>query len=219
MNIIDLSHTLNNDTPVYPGTEKPVFTQANTIEKDGFTETKISMYSHTGTHMDAPAHMISGTKTLDAFEPSKFYGTAICIDCTGLLNCTISEAHLLSFSNIISQVDFILLKTGWSKYWTKQEYFDEFPTLSISACKWLCNFNLKGVGIDTISIDKMESSSMENHHILLKHGMVIIENLNNLQDAGNEVFTFSCFPLKFKNSDGAPVRAVAILDQQLSSKE
>jgi kynurenine formamidase len=212
MKIIDLSHLLNNQTPVYPGTEKPVFTQANIIDKDGFAETKICMYSHTGTHMDAPGHMISGAKSLDEFEVSQFYGSAICIDCNKVLNATISLNDLLPFGDLIKQIDFILLKTLWSEKWLDNEYFGAFPTLSVQACEWLTGFNLKGIGLDTISIDKMGSQTMENHLIILRKGMVIIENLNNLQDIGNEIFTFSCFPVRYENADGSPVRAVAILN-------
>ncbi len=210
MKIIDLSHLLNSNTPVYPGTEQPIFDQANTIINDGFAETKITMFSHTGTHMDAPSHMLVGAKSLDALNPSAFYGNAICIDCIDVINATISVEHLLPFKEKIQQVDFVILRTGWSKKWTKKEYFDGFPTLSITACDWLTGFNLKGIGIDTISIDKMGSLTLENHLILLKKGFVIIENLNNLQSLEYGIFTFSCFPLKFENSDGSPVRAVAI---------
>ena len=211
MNIVDLSHLLNNNTPVYPGTEQPIFEQANTILNNGFAETKIRMYSHTGTHMDAPSHMISGAKSLDTLEPSTFYGLAVCIDCEGVANASISKEHLVPYNDIIEQVDFVVLRTGWSKKWTKKEYFKGFPTLSLSACEWLVGFNLKGIGIDTISIDKMGSYTMENHLVILKKGLVIIENLNNLKALGSEIFTFSCFPIKFENADGSPIRAVAIM--------
>ena len=109
MQIIDLSHLVNNDTPVYPGTEKPHFEMANTIENDGFAETLIKMYSHTGTHMDAPAHMIDGASTLDSYVPSKFYGTAICIDCTKVSESIISKELLLPFTEILYHIDFVLL--------------------------------------------------------------------------------------------------------------
>ena len=57
MKVIDLTHVIEGSMPVYPGTEPPVFTSANTYEKDGFKETKISMLTHTGTHIDPPAHL------------------------------------------------------------------------------------------------------------------------------------------------------------------
>ena len=71
--------------PVYPGTEPPVLENANTYEKDGFKETKLSMFSHTGTHIDAPAHIFEHGQTLDKFEADTFVGKALVIDCREVL--------------------------------------------------------------------------------------------------------------------------------------
>lgn len=62
MKIVDLSHTISPDMPAYPGTEQPIFKIGRTIENDGFLEKEITLYSHTGTHIDAPAHLIKGLK-------------------------------------------------------------------------------------------------------------------------------------------------------------
>lgn len=210
MRIIDLTHMINADTSVYPGTEKPVFEQANTIEKDGFAEVKITMYNHTGTHMDAPAHMVEGGTTLEKFKPGKFFGKGICIDCTQLGNNIISKELLVPYENAFKELDFVLFRTDWSKKWLTKEYFINYPTLSAGACKWLANFEFKGIGIDTISLDTIDSANMENHHIILEKGMVIIENLTNLHELDQNIFTLSCFPLKFENADGSPVWAVAM---------
>lgn len=88
-----------------------------------------------------------------------------------------------------------------------------FPVLSKVACSWLINFELKGVGLDVISIDPVDDTlDLINHRIVLGKGMVIIENLTNLDLIGDELFTFSCLPLKIENADGSPVRAIAILE-------
>ena len=68
MRVLDLTHTIAENMPVYPGTETPIFAGANTYEKDGFKETKLTMYTHTGTHMDPPAHLFAGRTTLDALS-------------------------------------------------------------------------------------------------------------------------------------------------------
>ena len=60
MKVIDLTHTIRPDMPVYPGTETPRFEPANSYEKDGFKETRLTMFTHTGTHMDPPAHLFAG---------------------------------------------------------------------------------------------------------------------------------------------------------------
>ena len=83
MTVHELTHTITNTMPVYPGTEQPVLTTACTIEKTGYRETLLHMYSHTGTHMDAPAHMIEGGKPLDAFPAEAFVGRGFVLDCRG----------------------------------------------------------------------------------------------------------------------------------------
>lgn len=65
MKVIDLTHVIESTMPVYPGTEPPTFEPANTYEKDGFKETRISMFTHTGTHMDPPAHLFRDRTALE----------------------------------------------------------------------------------------------------------------------------------------------------------
>ena len=84
MKAIDLTHFIAEDMPVYPGTEPPKLAPANTYEKDGFKETLMTMFTHTGTHMDPPAHLFEGRTTLDKFPVEQFVGKALVIDCTDL---------------------------------------------------------------------------------------------------------------------------------------
>ena len=79
--IIDLSHILNDKIPVYPGTVGPKFETLNTVAKDGFAELGVTMVLHSGTHIDAPCHILANTKSLSEFPIDKFIGTAIVIPC------------------------------------------------------------------------------------------------------------------------------------------
>jgi len=196
--------------PVFPGTEQPIIKRTNTIEKDGFQEALISMYSHTGTHMDAPAHMLENSPYLDNFDIDKFIGQATILDFSAKENNFVTIEMLKTFEDKIRQVDFIILKFGWGKYWGKDKYFEPFPSLSEAAANWLTNFNLKGIGIDTISIDDINSATFPIHKILLPKNILIIENLTNLDSIESEFFMFCTLPLKTKDADGAPVRAIAI---------
>ncbi len=210
MKIVDLTHKLNSEITVYPGTEKPIFRQSHTVEKDGFAEQKITLYTHTGTHIDAPSHMLSDGVSLDKMPLDKFTGKAICIDCTDNSGENIDIVKIIPYSKLINELDFVLFRTGWSEKWKTEEYFNNFPVLSKDACKWLCSFNLKGIGFDTISIDSIDGPlGMSNHHTVLKSNMIIVENLTNLDQLDNSIFMFSCFPLKIQNADGSPVRAIA----------
>mgnify|MGYP000476531339 CR=1 FL=1 len=79
----ELTHTIRNDMPVYPGTEQPRLTTACTVSQCGYRETLLHMYSHTGTHMDAPAHMLPNGRTLDDFPAETFAGRGFVLECRG----------------------------------------------------------------------------------------------------------------------------------------
>jgi kynurenine formamidase len=210
MKVTDLTHIIHSDMPVFPGTEQPIFEKANTLEKDGFREAKITMYSHTGTHIDAPAHMLSYGAYLDDLDIETFIGHAIILDFTNENINLIDLSSLKPYEEKIKNVDFIIIKTGWSKYWGHKKYCEDFPSLSEEAAKWLSEFNLKGIGIDAISIDGIKSTTFAVHKILMSKNIIIIENLTNLNSVSNEYFVLSIMPLKNKNADGSPVRAIAI---------
>ncbi len=212
MLVVDLTHLLNSEISVYPGSEKPVFRQVLDVETDGLAVQKFEMNTHTGTHMDSPAHMLAGGKSLDQFSPEKFFGKAICIDCTSFLGKNIEIEDLKLYEEKIGKVDFVLLRTDWSEKWKTEDYSKDFPTLSETACEWLTGFELKGSGLDVISIDYVDSADLRNHHIVFQKGMLIIENLTNLSELENNFFMFSCYPLKIENADGSPIRAVAIFE-------
>jgi kynurenine formamidase len=198
---------------VFPGSEIPVIEQINNIEQHGFAQSRMNLLSHHGTHMDAPAHMVSGGKTLDQFGPEQFWGKAICLDYNNLIGQEIDIPHLKPFENQIDGVDFVLFHTGWFRKWETEEYFKDFPVLNQAACEWLSTKKLKGIGLDTISIDKMQSTDYENHMIVLGAGMLIIENLNNLDTIAGKTFDFFCFPIKYSNADGSTIRAIAVIKE------
>lgn len=212
MKVTDLSHIIDSDMPVFPGTEQPIFKTANTFDKDGFRETKITFYSHTGTHIDAPAHMLSDGPYLDNLNIEHFLGKATILDFSNRATEFIDVESLKPYEEIVKNVEFIIIKTGWSKYWGDDQYFRNFPSLSEDSAKWLSGFNLKGIGMDTISIDDMNSVTFAVHKLLMAKGIIIIENLTNLDSIRNEYFILSVMPLKNKNADGSPVRAISIED-------
>ena len=212
MRIIDLTHPISPNMPVYPGTEPPVFTTGCSIEEAGFLEKKITFYSHTGTHIDAPAHLIEGQKTLDQLPVEQFFGKALRINCANIHHKTIETSVLEPLRNKIKDVDFVLIQTGWSQYWGTEQYFADYKVLSVESAKWLSNFDLKGIGLDTISADSADTQVYSVHKTFLRKNIVIIENLNNLAKLPKDEVTLSCFPLHFKQADGSPVRAVALVE-------
>ncbi len=206
MKVYDLTHTIKNDMPVYPGTEQPKLTTACTIEAAGYRETLLHMFSHTGTHMDAPAHMLLDGAALDSYGADKFAGTAVVVDCRG--HESISLPLLQGYD--LNGVDFVLFCTGWDKKWGSPDYYAGFPCLTADAAAYLAALPLKGVGEDSISLDPCDSVDFPNHITLLGADFVNTENLTGLDALIGRRFTFVTLPLKFENSDGCSCRAIAM---------
>lgn len=206
MKVYDLTHTIQNDMPVYPGTEQPRLTTACTIETAGYRETLLHMFSHTGTHMDAPAHMLLDGAPLDSYGADRFTGTAVVIDCRDEANISLSLLKRYDLTG----VDFVLFCTGWDKKWGTPAYYEGFPCLTPDAAAYLAALPLKGVGEDTISLDPCDSADFPNHITLMKADFVNTENLTGLDALMGRRFTFVTLPLKFENSDGCSCRAIAM---------
>ena len=213
MTVIDLTHTISENMPVYPGTEAPKLTVPCTVFKDGFRETLLQMFSHTGTHIDAPAHLFENGKTLERFDASQFIGSALVIDCTGL-----SEGERIDMSLIravgepAEKANFLLFRTDWDSKWGTDAYFGAFPCISEEVADFIVSSGKKGVGLDVISIDPISADLTNHKKILSQNTSLIIENLCNLKAVGSGLFTLIVSPLKFENADGAPTRALAIID-------
>ena len=154
MKVIDLTHPITPDMPVYPGTEKPVFTPANSYEKDGFKETKISMFTHTGTHMDPPAHLYAGRTTLDQFPIDQFIGRALVIDVRHLKEGEkITMKDIEKYASLPEKADFLLFNLGWDKKWGTDAYFGDYPCVDDEVLSYIMNGNFKGIGFDVIGLD------------------------------------------------------------------
>jgi len=211
MTIIDLSHFLETGMPVFPGTAPPVFEETASIEADGYREKKIALCSHTGTHVDAPAHILSGSRTLDQLPVETFCANAFLLRCTRAGMARIDRKDLQPHADAIRESGFVVIYTGWSRYWGTERYFSGYPVLTPDAARWLAQQGLKGVAMDTLSADPADAVDLTIHTILLGAGLVIVENLTNLEAVPVPTFLFAGFPMKIRNADGSPVRAVAIV--------
>lgn len=211
MRVIDLTHTIKEDMPVYPGTGTPKFIPANSYEKDGFKETLLQMYTHTGTHMDPPAHLFAGRTTLDKFPAEQFIGKALVIDCRDLEEGqSISMDYINQSREKAEAADFLLFNLGWDKRWGTDSYFGDYPCIDDAVLKFIMAGTYKGIGFDVIGLDPIADENLTRHKKLFAEcDIVNIENLKNLDQCGEDLFWFSCFPLKLDNCDGSPIRAVA----------
>ncbi len=201
---IDLSHTLYDRMPTYPSDPDIRLELYKEIEKHRSRVTKVSFGSHTATHVDAPAHILKEGKSLSDMDISSFWGKALKI---GLDNYEFVDKF---------DMDGVILETGWHKNFQKPgTYFGrERPEIPLQLIEFLLDRNIKFFGCDLPSVDKSGVSDKIIHKNLLSSDTVIYENLCNLQRLPSGVlFTFIGFPLKLKDADGSPVRAVAIIEK------
>ncbi len=209
--IIDLTHEISNATPVFPGDKAPAISALFNHDKDGFQELELNLTTHTGTHIDCPRHLYKRDQSLSDIDIDKFFGEAIAIDCSGMKD-EIPLSLIRQYHKEPDKVDFVLLYTGYDTLWGSDQYFVNYPTLTEEAARYITMFNIKGVGFDTISADRIDSDELPVHRIFLQKNIFIIENLKGLKEVLHQKFYFSCFPLKITDGDGSPVRAVACLN-------
>lgn len=196
---IDLSVLLDEKTPVYPGDPATSIRPAGVLSKDGYYDHYVSIGTHVGTHMDAPAHMLEGGKSLDQVSIERFAGRGVYIRAG-------KDIALNSFEETdIQEGDIVLVHTGMSDEYHSASYFEMYPVLSEEIAEYLIEKKVSAVGFDTCSPDK---APFPIHKLLLQNDILIIENLTNLVALEGKEFKVYAFPIKLA-LDGAPVRVVA----------
>jgi kynurenine formamidase len=196
--IIDLSVELNENTPAYPGDPKIGLRQSAAYTSEGYLGHSIELGTHTGTHIDAPAHMIEGGPTLGGLSLETFTGVGKLVK--GFSKEAIDAAG-------ISAGDSVLFDTGTSERYYDPSYFTDYPVMTEGIADYLVEKGAKMVGVDTCSVDDAEGFPV--HKKLLAAGIPIIENLTNLAALQGKTFQLVAMPLKV-NLDGAPIRAFAV---------
>lgn len=205
MPVIDLSHPIDNQTLLFPGTPPNQINIIADFAEQGFRESQWLLSAHTATHIDTPSHILRSGFTLDDYEADQFIGKGKVIP--------FNEERLRQFigRNSADSLDFLLLHSGWDKRWGRDDYFREYPLLTENLASQIATLGLKGIGIDAPSFDNPDSATLPVHHLLLGSGLILIENLHNLQAIMNQSFTFIALPLKIVGAEASPVRAVALI--------
>jgi arylformamidase len=204
--IYDVTVPISNAMPVWPG-DPPVHLSKKSHESRDKTHivrlTAIEMGSHTGTHMDAPFHMIDGGKRLNDFPLDTLIGKVTVFEIASARS--IGRAQLERFD--WTGVERVLLKTENSSHWNDGRFYEEFVYLEPDGAEFLVERGVRLVGIDYLSIDKFQSESHPSHFVLFKKNILIIEGLNlNAVPQGN--YTIFALPLNLQDADGAPTRVV-----------
>ncbi|WP_273888091.1 cyclase family protein [Rubrobacter naiadicus] len=221
--IVDLSHPLEEQMPIWPGLSKYYHTLWFSIHYgDAATAYQLVMSEHTGTHVDAPGHYVpSGYpnhKWVDQVDLENWMGRAALIDCRDIKpRSEVPARKVIDWERSNGKLrtgDIAVFNFGWYEKWATRpddtEFLKNWPGLGPECIEILIDRGIKAVGVDTLSPDIYASEGDPVHHTLLGEGIMIIENLANLR-LPSPLFYLISLPLKIRGGSGSPVRALALV--------
>jgi arylformamidase len=215
MPLIDLSHTIEDGMITYKGLPAPIICDYLSREKSRaiyepgteFQIGKIEMVTNTGTYLDCPFHRYEDGKDLSQVALEKFANLpAIVVRIPHTKAIAIDRKY---FESVDVKGKAVLIHTGWSEFWRKDQYFENNPFLTEDAALYLRDHGAVLVGIDSHNIDDTRGKSRPVHSTLLKAEILIVEHMCNLEQLPDMNFTFNAVPPKFKGVGTFPVRAYA----------
>jgi kynurenine formamidase len=206
--IIDLTLTLR------PGMRGVMFETHTTVEQHGWNSRVLHLYSHCGTHIDAPWHFGCGDRTVDCIPLEHCLKPAWVADLSGIEpKALITVARLGPIASKVRPGDGLLLRTGWSAHVDRpHDYRDNLPRVSKELSEWCVERGITLLGVEPPSVADVNNLAeiTEIHRILLGSGVVIVEGLTNLESLREECVLFCAAPLKIEGGDGSPCRAFAL---------
>lgn len=224
-NLVDLSHTVHADIPMWPGTPSPEVSTLVTVADDGFYGNVWTLWEHTGTHMDAPAHFIEGAATADQLDVASFIVPIAVVDIAEKAatdpDAVVKVADLEAWEAEHGELPagaVVLMHSGWAERITDPESYrntdaDEvmhFPGFSAEAAEFLVSErDITGIGTDTLSLDPGNSATFDAHVTVLgasKYGLENVANLPNIPAAGAHLIVGQP---KLQDASGGPVRLLA----------
>lgn len=207
--IIDLTRTLED------GQDGVAFDTAKIRDRDGWNARTLHLYSHSGTHLDAPLHFDrAGGKTIDQIPLDACMGVAHVIDLGGFPERALIRVEDLGrVADEFKAGESLLLHTGWSRHFEEREYYrGNFPRISDELATWCADSGVKILGVEPPSVADVHNLDEVTriHHILLDAEVVIVEGLAHLNEINADKVFFAALPLKIGGGDGTPCRAFAI---------
>lgn len=234
--IVDLCYPLNAQNAYWPGDNYQPFQLQTiaTLEQDGVLSKAFSMPEHLGTHIDAPNHFEAGQPSVDQLSLPQLCGPGVVIDIS--MKAEVDADAMLRVEEIhewesehgrIPDGAIVLLKTGWGRFWnTPLRYQNRdvrgqlhFPSFSAKAAKFLIQQRqIRGIGVDNLSIDRGISKDFQVHHLINAAGKFGLENVAQLDKLPPHGFQLLVAPIKIENGTGGPTRIWAIIPEEPSQE-
>ena len=205
--IIDLTQTMK---PGMRGYQKDI---AMTKSRDGWNASTLTLYSHAGTHMDAPLHFLKGGNTIENLDLEKCVGPVKIIDLRPVNpRELITVERLGDAAGNLDEGDRIILLTDWAKYIGTDMHRDGLPRIAKDLALLMAKRKIAFLGVEPPSVADVNNLSelTEIHEILLGAEIVIAEGLCNVDQITKENVEIVALPLKPEGCDGCPARVIAI---------
>lgn len=204
---IDVSMPIADGMLVWP-TDPPVeiTTFKSPTKGDRSTVSRITVGTHTGTHIDAPKHFLPEAEGIDSLPPEVLIGPCMVLDVrAAAARGDIGPEHLAPA--LEARATRVLLRTGTLERQMVQGFSREFPALTAEGARALVAGGVRLVGIDAMSVEVYHAPGAPTHHALLEARVVIIENLL-LKDVAEGTYDLVALPLRIAGADGAPARVL-----------
>jgi arylformamidase len=208
MSIYDVSLLISELLPVWPGDPPIRLTQPLHLDRgDSATVTRLDLGAHTGTHVDAAVHFVSGGSGIDALDLDMLVGPALVVHA---LEVDALSGDVLERLAIPAGTRRVLFRTRNSDLWARghKEFDTNYVAVTKDGAEWLIDHGIQLVGVDYLSVAPFEDV-VPTHRILLEAGVIPVEGLN-LSEIEAGIYQLVCLPLKIAGSDGAPARVVLI---------
>ena len=225
--IIDLTHPIHPNIPIWPGDPATEFETVSQIEKNGYFLRKFSMGEHSGTHINAPNSFYTEGASIDIYSPQSLVCPAIAIDIReqSLANpdYSLTIDDILNWERqhkLIEPGNLVLLYTGWQAKWDDERAFfnrDDreichFPGFGKAATQFLLEErSIAGIGTDTHGVDPGQDESFAVNKLILEKQRIVLENLANLDLLPAADFTLAIGIIRLLGGSGSPVSVLAFV--------
>lgn len=212
---IDVTLTLNDGDPGVS------YETARTIAQHGWNARTLHLYSHAGTHMDAPVHFGVPGPTIDQINPERFFTECHLIDIPDIHPGSFIETRDIgSVAEAVTQGQGLIFRTGWHKKYGTPAYREGIPSITPELAEWCVSKGIQLVGVEPPSVADVQNLELVTrvHTILLKGGIIIVEGLGDLSGVSKTPVKLVTLPLKIGMGDGSPCRAIVIEKEDLTQK-
>lgn len=203
--IYDITRTVSTAIAVWPGDGQLTYTHALSLDDgDSVNLTTVTLSPHTGTHADAYYHYMADGAHPAAMPLDAYIGRAHVVT-TDKTDGPLTPAD---FPTLMDEetVERLLIHSSMSDL-PDTQFPVAFPYLSVELIEWVASKGGRLIGLDSPSVDALDSKDLPCHHAIHAHGMANLEMLQ-LSDVPDGVYELVALPLRLDELCGSPVRAI-----------